>query len=180
MGKKDLFKQQPLLKRVGDLVRAGVIEPPVWLDIAKRHPPVEVAMRGGKKPPAIEFPEDRLMQSYYARHPEAKLEPIWLDSTDPPTGKRYALRQLVLMQHGMSRTAARRQVDAEFAAAKAAEKQLLQEQGGERATFGARGAIAAVQAEEERELFNAIKELRKKGRSGAFAAAPQFKRGPLA
>ena len=64
---------------------------------------------GRQKPKRIEFPEDRLIQSYYAKHPEAAAEPIDLTSFTPPTARRFALQQLALMQErGLTRKQAER------------------------------------------------------------------------
>ena len=55
------------------------------------------------------------METYYRRNPAASLEPIDLGSFVPPTARRYAFRQLELMEEkGMSRAAAKAQVEQEF------------------------------------------------------------------
>ena len=48
---------------------------------------------------------------------QAMLEPVDLTSFEPPTAKKFALRQLELIDQGMSRRESYAKVEAEFAAA---------------------------------------------------------------
>ena len=52
----------------------------------------------GHRPKALSFPEDPLIQSYMARHPEAKLVPISLSGDEPAPARAFAMRQLQLIQ----------------------------------------------------------------------------------
>ena len=52
----------------------------------------------GHRPKPLSFPEDPLIQSYMARHPEAKLVPISLSGDQPAPARAFAWRQLQLMQ----------------------------------------------------------------------------------
>ena len=52
----------------------------------------------GHRPKALTFPEDPLIQSYMARHPEAKLVPISLSGDQPAPARAFAMRQLQLIQ----------------------------------------------------------------------------------
>ena len=54
----------------------------------------------GKAPKPIVFPEDRLIQSYMARHPEAKMVPIWLNGEEQAPARVFATRQLQLIEVG--------------------------------------------------------------------------------
>ncbi len=61
-----------------------------------RNPPEPLVK--GHRPKALSFPEDPLIQSYMARHPEAKLVPISLSGDQPAPARAFAWRQLQLMQ----------------------------------------------------------------------------------
>lgn len=69
------------------------------------------------KPRAIEFPEDRFIQSFYDRFPHIRQAPLDLASNEPPVVRRYALRALELLQGGSTPKQARRIADREFQAA---------------------------------------------------------------
>ncbi|CAI5506846.1 unnamed protein product, partial [Closterium sp. Naga37s-1] len=76
-----------------------------------RVPPQPKARRCPKAR-RIEFPEDPLVESYYARHPEAKLQAYRLQGFDPPVARRFAWRQLELMQQqGLTKRQARDAVE---------------------------------------------------------------------
>eukprot|EP00200_Dunaliella_tertiolecta_P001533 CAMPEP_0202351630 /NCGR_PEP_ID=MMETSP1126-20121109/8186_1 /ASSEMBLY_ACC=CAM_ASM_000457 /TAXON_ID=3047 /ORGANISM="Dunaliella tertiolecta, Strain CCMP1320" /LENGTH=113 /DNA_ID=CAMNT_0048943761 /DNA_START=251 /DNA_END=592 /DNA_ORIENTATION=+ len=53
-----------------------------------------------RRPMKVMLPENRLMHKFYMRHPEARLEPVPLQSFEPPIAKQFAIRQLQLMQQG--------------------------------------------------------------------------------
>eukprot|EP00887_Chlorella_sp_A99_P003403 scaffold7.g3403.t1 len=143
------MSRRNLLKYATAMVEAGVWEKPLWFDAVKRiGVPVH---RPGHRPARIDFPEDKLLQVYYMKYPEAKLEPVDLTSYEPPTARRFVLRQAQLMAGGMPRKDAFAAVEAEFAA-------RGENPGG--AAFAALGAsssggggiVEAIQAEEEAEL----------------------------
>lgn len=108
-----------------------------------RMPPV-AATKAGRRPPTLNFPEDEIVRAYYRRHPSASLEPVDLGSFEPSTARRFAARQMELMESGMPRREARAQTEEEFAAAAAAS-------GGAEA-----GIVAQVQREEEQHLKQAL------------------------
>lgn len=170
MPKKALFMNRNLVERVTHLVRAGVMDEPVWLDVAKRIPPLDLKkQKKAPKPEAIVFPEDRLIQSFYARHPEARAEPIDLGSdVDLPLARQYALKQLALMQTGMSRKRAEAEVEQEFFGKGGGTNLFSQMQ---RKTAGWYSTTSAIQAEEERELFAAMRTRRRIGGPAGPAAA---------
>ncbi|CAI5492141.1 unnamed protein product [Closterium sp. Naga37s-1] len=88
-----------------------------------RVPPQPKARRCPKAR-RIEFPEDPLVESYYARHPEAKLQAYRLQGFDPPVARRFAWRQLELMQQqGLTKRQARDAVEAEFTRAEQEEEE---------------------------------------------------------
>ncbi|CAI5458265.1 unnamed protein product [Closterium sp. Yama58-4] len=105
------FMRGDLLQKARLLMRGGVVDPPKWLDALSKVPPQPKARRCPKAR-RIEFPEDPLVESYYARHPEAKLQAYRLQGFDPPVARRFAWRQLELMQHhGLSKRQARDAVE---------------------------------------------------------------------
>jgi len=65
------------------------------------------------------------VESYYARHPEAKFIPFEINSFDPPPARKFAWRQLELMEQGYFRDQACDIVEAEFEAAEKAELEAL-------------------------------------------------------
>ena len=111
---------------------------------ACRVPPLATP-KPGRRPPAIHFPEDDLVRAYYRRHPSASLEPVDLGSYEPNTARRFAARQLQLIEQGVPRKEARQRAEEEFKEAA---------DGG----IGVGGAVLArVQAEEEDHLKQAVK-----------------------
>ncbi|CAI5476266.1 unnamed protein product [Closterium sp. Yama58-4] len=116
------FMRGDLLQKARLLMRGGVVDPPKWLDALSKVPPQPKARRCPKAR-RIEFPEDPLVESYYARHPEAKLQAYRLQGFDPPVARRFAWRQLELMQHGLTKRQARDAVEAEFARAEQEEEE---------------------------------------------------------
>lgn len=109
------FMRGDLLHRVSKLVKGGAMERPSWLNAVILVPPQPKDLRC-KRPPKIEYPEDPLIESYYARHPEAKMVPFSLQSFDAPIARRFALRQMQLIEEGLSRREARNRTEAEFKA----------------------------------------------------------------
>jgi hypothetical protein len=99
--------------------------------------------KAGRRPQRIRFPEDEIVRAYYKRNPGASLEPIDLGSFEPSTARRFAARQLELMDQGISRKDARLQTQSEFKAEAAASNE--------------KGVIATIQSEEEIHLDQAIK-----------------------
>ncbi|KAL4516837.1 hypothetical protein Ndes2437B_g00940 [Nannochloris sp. 'desiccata'] len=131
-----------LVKYVKFLMEAGVMERPLWLDALERVAPPTLT-KAGRRPQSIRFPEDEIVRAYYKRNPGASLEPIYLGSFEPSTARRFATRQLELMDQGISRKDARLQTQSEFKAEAAASNE--------------KGVIATIQAEEEIHLDQAIK-----------------------
>eukprot|EP00850_Spirogloea_muscicola_P014564 SM000105S13909 [mRNA] locus=s105:428478:429401:- [translate_table: standard] len=108
------FMRGDLLTRMRKLVKAGIREKPAWLDAMENVPPVR-HLGPAKRAPQIRLEEDPYVESYYARHPEAKMIPIKLKSfDDPPNARRFAQRQLALIKAGMDKRKARDVVEAEF------------------------------------------------------------------
>ncbi|KDD72912.1 hypothetical protein H632_c2742p0, partial [Helicosporidium sp. ATCC 50920] len=101
-----------LLTRVKALVDAGVLARPKWLEAVAMVPPIEP--RRGGRPPTIRFPEDRLVQAYYAKFPQARLAPLDMSSFEPPRVRRFVTRQMELMEGGMERRAAFKAVEEEM------------------------------------------------------------------
>ncbi|CAL5224825.1 g7576 [Coccomyxa viridis] len=141
------------------LCRLGGHPSPAWLEawsdvetlklvspIKKSKAPTE----RWPKVPRIEYPEDRLVQSYYARHPEARDHPVLLDSFDPPPARIFAWRQLRLMrEQGLSRKEAQRIVE------EREEKEMAQK----RSEASNQNIMMQVQRQEERALINALNRL---------------------
>ena len=90
----------------------------------------------------MRYPEDDIIKAYYKRHPEACLEPINLGSFEPSTARRFAYRQLELMENGIPRRQAKEQTEKEFLA--------------EASLKGEEGIIETIQREEENHLQQAM------------------------
>ncbi|KAL4435585.1 hypothetical protein ABPG77_002548 [Micractinium sp. CCAP 211/92] len=130
-------------------MKAGVMEEPAWMGALTRTPPLPPG-KPGKRPPRIVYPEDQLVEAYYRKHPEARLEPVDMSSFEPPTARRFALRQLALMQEqGLSQRKAYDIVEAEFAEER---RQREAAAGGQRQSI-----IDQIQAEEEYHLQQALR-----------------------
>ncbi|EFN56928.1 hypothetical protein CHLNCDRAFT_143448 [Chlorella variabilis] len=147
------MSKRDLVKYARELVMAGVGDIPPWLYALMRTPPLPVKPLRKGRPPPIKFPEDSLIDAYYRRHPEARLEAIDLASFEPPTGRRFALRQLELMSEeggGLSKIEASIQVEKEFSSRQEAAA----------AATGVRqqSIIEQIQAEEERHLQQALRQ----------------------
>eukprot|EP00884_Botryococcus_braunii_P023270 jgi/Botrbrau1/9627/Bobra.0131s0007.1 len=99
-------------------------------------------------PRKIVFPEDRLLQAFYAKRPEFLEEPVDLNSFSPPFARKFAWRQLELMEAGMTRKAAERLTEREF-------KDELESK-----SFKS-SMIKKVQAEEERAILAALQDAEK-------------------
>ena len=95
-----------------------------------------------KRPPELRYAEDDIVKAYYRRHPEACLEPVDLGSFKPSTARRFAYRQLELMESGLPRKQAKEQAEREFLAESSAK--------------GEGGIIETIQKEEENHLQQAL------------------------
>eukprot|EP00270_Netrium_digitus_P019823 TRINITY_DN7934_c0_g1_i2.p1 TRINITY_DN7934_c0_g1~~TRINITY_DN7934_c0_g1_i2.p1 ORF type:complete len:300 (-),score=96.26 TRINITY_DN7934_c0_g1_i2:183-1082(-) len=118
------YMKGDLLSTVRVLVQGGVKRVPKWFKAMEKVPPQPKVTRC-KRVKKIVFPEDPLIESFYARHPEAKLDPVDLRSFDPPLARFFAQRQLELMQQGIPKMVARDMVEEEV---EAADKQLREEE----------------------------------------------------
>ena len=107
----------------------------------RRVPPRPLS-KPGRRPQNIQFAEDEIVRAYYKRNPSASLEPIDLGSFEPTTARRFASRQIQLMEQGLSRRDASIQTREEFAAAAAASRE--------------KGIISTIQSEEEGHLKQAM------------------------
>eukprot|EP00244_Chara_vulgaris_P000653 TRINITY_DN1106_c0_g1_i1.p1 TRINITY_DN1106_c0_g1~~TRINITY_DN1106_c0_g1_i1.p1 ORF type:complete len:177 (+),score=30.60 TRINITY_DN1106_c0_g1_i1:559-1089(+) len=105
--------KRDLISQVRQLIKGGIIRKPKWFEAACRVPPASTPPRV-KKVEKIRLPEDPLVTSFYARHPEARFVPYKLNSFEPPIARRFAWRQIELMREGYSQREARDQVELEF------------------------------------------------------------------
>lgn len=138
-----------LLKQCMRGVESGVFQAPRAFDVLYRYRSEELKTRY-PFPTQYFFPEAPLIEQFYARYPEAKSEPVKLNSFVPPLAKRVALRQLALMEQGMTESDARERADGEY---EEQIKGLLQSQQTTTAF------IRLVQQDEEQQLDQALKEL---------------------
>eukprot|EP00246_Nothoceros_aenigmaticus_P008108 TRINITY_DN22600_c0_g1_i1.p1 TRINITY_DN22600_c0_g1~~TRINITY_DN22600_c0_g1_i1.p1 ORF type:complete len:164 (+),score=20.51 TRINITY_DN22600_c0_g1_i1:53-544(+) len=118
------FMKGDLRTKARLLVKGNIMSKPRWLDAVERIPPV-TKLTKAKRPPKIRYPEDRLVESYIARHPESTCTPFDLKSFDPPPARKFALRQLEIMQQGKIRDAARDAVELEVSEARRMEEEAL-------------------------------------------------------
>jgi len=113
-------------------------------------PPASHLGRQGKRPPTLNYPEDAFVQAYYRKNPAARLEPIDLGSFQPCTARRFAYRQLELIEGGLTRREAKAQVELEFGSGKDAPVSVGQR------------LIDTIQIEEESHLEEALETFKKK------------------
>lgn len=118
------FMKGDLLTKTRQLVKGGVVVKPRWFDAVESVPPL-ISKGRAKKAPKISYPEDRFVESFYARHPEAVCTPFDLKSFDAPPARKFALRQLELVRQGMNKLAAREAVEAEVSEAQRMEEERL-------------------------------------------------------
>lgn len=110
------------LRHTYRLCRLGGMPEPSWLDPYIRIEQLKAeGVKHGMKlfdvekdTRRAEFPEDKLIQSFYDRYPNAKYIPVDLRSFDPPLAKKFAVRQLALMETGMSKQEAQAQVEGQM------------------------------------------------------------------
>ncbi|KAK9836127.1 hypothetical protein WJX81_003681 [Elliptochloris bilobata] len=149
-GEQAMVKFKSMLDATTQMYRLaalGHMPAPAWLPAWQSTKYLQSLKKRAPGPKPIEFPEDRLIQSFFARHPNAKdYEPVRLDSFEPPLSRRYAFQQLELMEAGMPRRKAQRVVDAWFA-----DEIKAQER---------RSTIELVQRNEEFVLMAALKKHR--------------------
>ncbi|CAL8472093.1 g11635 [Coccomyxa elongata] len=93
----------------------------------------------------INFPEDNLVDSFYARNADAKQYPVQINSFQPHPARVFAWRQMQLMQQGMSKGAARRKVQEQFDKGYASRQRQSKQ-----------NTMATLQRAEERVLISAL------------------------
>lgn len=109
------IKFEKMVGTVKKLVEAGVMEEPKWLTAVQRRPPIyDISRDSKKKPPTLIFPEDRYVQSFQDRYPQMQEQAIDLLADQVPPARRFALRQMELMESGVPKSTARRMVDKEL------------------------------------------------------------------
>lgn len=65
------MSKRNMLSYTAALVRAGVMERPMWMAAVERTPPLPPGAPG-RRPPSITYPEDELIEAYYRKHPEVR------------------------------------------------------------------------------------------------------------
>eukprot|EP00227_Mantoniella_beaufortii_P017059 CAMPEP_0197597102 /NCGR_PEP_ID=MMETSP1326-20131121/26588_1 /TAXON_ID=1155430 /ORGANISM="Genus nov. species nov., Strain RCC2288" /LENGTH=210 /DNA_ID=CAMNT_0043163719 /DNA_START=37 /DNA_END=669 /DNA_ORIENTATION=- len=105
-------RKKRLLGVAEKIATSGAVEIPKWLEPMRTVSPSSW-YQTGPKPMQIRFPEDKLVRAYYNRHPTAKFLPIDLASDRPHFVRAFALRQLEVMQSGVSERDALRLVERE-------------------------------------------------------------------
>ncbi|KAF5831052.1 hypothetical protein DUNSADRAFT_13663 [Dunaliella salina] len=115
--------------------------------------PAEELKNKQRKPMKALLPENHLMHKFYIRHPEARLEPVPLQSFKPPLAKQFASRQLQLMQQGKGKVCE----DEAFALAEKEFMGRIQSLASHRGGMPAR--LSLVQQDEGRFLAEALEEV---------------------
>ena len=112
---------KPLVERVSQLVKGGVIPKPLWYDAMLAHPPPPKVRAA--KPRRLEYPEDRLRRVWLRRNPEATMHPktLFLEEDQMPASHRehpadaFVAKQMALMRKGLGEEEAYRQVKQQLA-----------------------------------------------------------------
>jgi len=142
------------LRQTYRLCKMGGMPEPTWLAPFLKLKQAEASTQqasvsssqGEKRTTRPQFPEDRLIQSFYSRHPNALFEAVDLASFEPPLMKKAAIRQLALIQAGMPKKEAIRTVEEDMRS---------------KGTFKLakpQSVLSQIQAEEERVLMAAIQK----------------------
>jgi len=118
-----------LINRSLRALDSGQFAVPLTYHIMFRFPAEEVK-NAQSMPLKLRLPEERLMLKFYNQHPEAKLEPVALQSFAQPLAKAFALRQLQLMRNRLSESEAFSMAQQEFQA----QLQTLQSRRGDLST----------------------------------------------
>lgn len=143
-----------LLWRATQRLRSTGGSVPSWWDAVNAVPPPPPTPRRSHPALRLRFKEDPLEQGFRARHASAKLEPVPRGSVPP--ARAFAIRQLQLMEQGISKEEARQTVEEEW------RKRDLENQHNTHKTIKnkTKNVLEQIQEEEERELRNALLRLR--------------------
>ncbi|CAM9220726.1 unnamed protein product [Pylaiella littoralis] len=100
------LQQKTALQKVGVMVRAGMMEPPLWYAAAKQVPPFHRRPSNGIE--ALQLPWDTLATEFISRNPQMVEDPQWLGPRGfqpgaPPISHVFAKRQFALMQNGIKK-----------------------------------------------------------------------------
>lgn len=136
------LRQRSLVTKLMRDLDSGQFKVPASYDILSRYRTEQLCL-DGKFALKVSLPEKPLVREFLRRYPEARSEPVALDSFRPPLARQFAQRQLQLMQSGADRAGAFRQVEQEFATQLAA---LRSRQ------LAAAGALDLLQRQEQEAL----------------------------
>ncbi|KAG6542205.1 hypothetical protein Mapa_016438 [Marchantia paleacea] len=152
------FMKGDLLLRTRRLIKGRVIKKPLWFDAVANSPPQSIRVRDGKAP-KIELPEDRLIKSYLARHPEAICKAFDLKSFEAPIARQFAWRVLELLDRGFSEAWARDVVEADLVAEEKAKRRKDMLEG----RPVAKSAIEEAQEEDWANMANGLHNMQPTG-----------------
>ncbi|GFR43998.1 hypothetical protein Agub_g5144 [Astrephomene gubernaculifera] len=111
--------QQPVrhknlvVKLMRDIESGNFIAPKAY-DVLIRYPTEQLSL-GMTQLPKVDLPEKPLIKAFLQKYPEAKYEPVALDSFRPPLARRFVQRQVQLMQAGSDTASAFTQAEKELA-----------------------------------------------------------------
>eukprot|EP00963_Diacronema_lutheri_P003495 scaffold285_cov330-Pavlova_lutheri.AAC.13 len=143
-----------LLWRATQRLRSAGGPVPKWWDAVQAVPPPPPLPRRSHPALRLRFREDPLEQGFRARHASAKLEPV--PKGEVPPARAFAIRQLQLMEQGVSKDEARQTVEEEWRK-RGVEGEHAPEK---RIKARTKNVLEQIQEEEERELRNALVRLR--------------------
>lgn len=104
-----MARGRPFQRSLARLVRGGVASRPAWLATVEKVPPHFAAVEY-RRPPRLDYPEDRLRLAYLRANPEARRQPIDLKArrrADAHRADAFVAVQLRAMQEqGLNEAAA--------------------------------------------------------------------------
>ncbi|KAG2498811.1 hypothetical protein HYH03_003004 [Edaphochlamys debaryana] len=96
-------------------VESGQFAAPRAFDVLSRYRTEQLSLNTSDRP-RIQLPEAPFVRAFLQKYPEAKSEPVALNSFAPPLARQFAQRQLELIQSGQDTAAAFAQAEKDFAA----------------------------------------------------------------
>uniref|UniRef100_A0A7S1WYC9 Small ribosomal subunit protein mS23 n=1 Tax=Tetraselmis chuii TaxID=63592 RepID=A0A7S1WYC9_9CHLO len=151
MGGVRLRRAGDMLHQVKKMMKSGIFEAPEWLQAMEMVPPTKIPK--AKMPAALRFPETPLIKTYLRQHPQAKQIPVELDGPVPHIARRFAWRQLEVMQErNIGPKEAAVIVEEEF------RKIEVAKEGGK--PKNELSVVQQIQKEEQRELHSAMERIR--------------------
>ncbi|GLC46318.1 hypothetical protein PLESTB_000998500 [Pleodorina starrii] len=103
---KKTARQKGLVVRLMRDIESNHFHVPIGYDALTRYRSEDLSLQATSWSNQVDLPEKPLTRAFFAKYPEAKNEPLALDSFTPPIARRFTQRQMQLMQAGSDRATA--------------------------------------------------------------------------